>query len=136
MTAIPELSSSKPLRRITLPSSGNAVAGPLNTVATDTEGNTHYTDEINHTVSSLSGNGFLRWQRRVGGSGASSFIHMASLSDSSCRERRRFLVWGYAIAGIDAFSSSIAQEILSSPGLGMAHLRISQIIYDLFRNLL
>jgi hypothetical protein len=68
------------IQSIVLPHSKEIKPGRLHTIATDAEGNIYYSDEFNHGVVSLNGNGSLRWQNAKQGTAAGEFWYPRGLA--------------------------------------------------------
>jgi hypothetical protein len=66
-----------------LPRVGDAVPGHLHTIVVDTAGNMYYSDEFNHSVVSLDGDGALRWHKTKRGTAAGEFWYPRGLSIGS-----------------------------------------------------
>ena len=62
------------IQSLTLPHFGETAPGPLHTIVTDPDGNIYYSDEINHSVVSLKGDGSVRWHRTEKGSDPGELI--------------------------------------------------------------
>ncbi len=67
------------LQILPLPCSGEAAPGPLHTIVVDPDGNIYYSDEINHSIVSLNGDGSVRWQRTQHGSRPGQFFYPRGL---------------------------------------------------------
>jgi hypothetical protein len=77
------------LQTFKLPPSGHNAPGPLHAVILNEDGNLYYSDEINHSVTSLSAQGDVRWQKCIKGSAPAEFWYPRGLSFGSIEFKGR-----------------------------------------------
>jgi hypothetical protein len=68
------------IQSFALPHFGETMPGPLHTIVTDSNGSIYYSDEINHAVVSLNGDGSVRWHKMQRGAAPGEFYYPRGLS--------------------------------------------------------
>jgi hypothetical protein len=68
------------IQSLELPHFGETAPGPLHTILTTPDGSIYYSDELNHTVVSLNGDGSIRWQKTKHGTTPGEFWYPKGLS--------------------------------------------------------
>jgi hypothetical protein len=68
------------IQSLALPHFGETAPGPLHTILTTPDGSIYYSDELNHTVVSLNGDGSIRWQKTKHGTTPGEFWYPKGLS--------------------------------------------------------